>query len=68
MERMKPDTAPVGIKNRVGQQMIEIDDHGRQHDEPACQPLVPECKPGNSTRDGKMKKDVQDGYGPLVLV
>ena len=32
MQRVKPDTASCRIINRIGQQVIEIDDHGRGHD------------------------------------
>jgi len=68
MERVKPDAAPVGIENGVGQQVIDVDDHGRHHDEPARQPLIPESQPGNSAGDDKMKKDVQERHSPDTSV
>ncbi len=68
MERMEPDATPVGIEYGISQQVIDVDDHGRHHDEPARQPLVPECQPGNSAGDGKVKKDVQERHGPGTSV
>lgn len=46
VERVKADAATVGIKNGVGQQVVQVYEHGGQHDEPGVFPLFPEKYPG----------------------
>ncbi len=45
MQWMKPDTTPSGRKNRVCQQMIQIDKHGGNHNEPSAFPVISEKNP-----------------------
>jgi len=47
------DAASVRIKNRIGKQMIQIDQHGCNHNQPCFLP-VPEEHIRNQSREKKM--------------
>ena len=56
MERMEPDTAAIRIVDRIGKEMIKIDDHCRNHDKPGISPLFRKRHSGNDARYDKVKK------------
>ncbi len=73
MQQMKTDTATIGIKDGIGQQMVEIDQIGAC-DNQACQlPALAPQKRGNQERDEPMPAIVQNGLeevqfrSPFVL-
>lgn len=54
MKRMKSYAASVGIKYRVSQQMIQIDQHGSNHDQPGLFPFIPKEDPCQDSRKQKV--------------
>ena len=50
VEWVKANAAPAGVKNGVGQQVIQVYQHSGQHDEPGLFPFFSEKEPGNKTR------------------
>ena len=50
VERVKANAAPARVKNGIGQQMIQVHQHGSQHDEPSLFPFFSEKDPGNKAR------------------
>jgi hypothetical protein len=51
---MEVDAAPAGIKNRGGEEVIEIYQHGCQHNEPRLFPFLSEKDIGNHSWNQKM--------------
>ena len=47
VEWVKANAAPAGVKNGVGQQVIQVHQHGSQHDEPGFFPFFSKKDPGN---------------------
>lgn len=61
MQQMKTDAATIGIKDGIGQQMVEIDQIGACDDQ-ACQlPALAPQKRGNQEWDEPMPAIVQNG-------
>jgi hypothetical protein len=60
MQGMKSDSTAGGIINRIGKQMIEIDNIDQQHDKPGDFPSIRKCPPRDDTRDNYMKYDMKD--------
>jgi hypothetical protein len=58
---MKSDSTAVGIINRIGKQMIEIDNIDQQHDKPGDFPSIRKGPPRDDTRDNDMKRYMKDG-------
>ena len=61
MQRMKADAAPLRIVNRVGEEMIQVDEQCRNHDQPGLpeRPSV-EC-PGNERGREGVQNEMNDG-------
>ena len=55
MQGMEADTAPSGNKDLISQEMIQVYQHGSQHDQPGFLPYRPEKEPGNQPRSKKMQ-------------
>ena len=60
MKRVKPDTTPVGVVNRIGEKVIEIHEHRGQHHEPGYAPAVTKEKPRYSARKNRVKDEMDD--------
>ena len=58
---MEPDTASVRIVDRNRQNVIEIDQQARQHNEVALEPVGPIEGRRNCQRDKKVKRYVENG-------
>lgn len=66
---MEPYAATAGIKNRVRQQMVQIDEHRAQHNDPSLPPILfPEHLPENKRHYqvkcvvDDMSKDVDNNF------
>jgi hypothetical protein len=59
MQRMKTHTAPAGIVHRIRQQVVQINQHRRQHDQPGFQKLF---APGNTCNGGRQREVQQHMY------
>ena len=62
VERMKADAAPVRVIDRRGQQMVEVNDHGQQHNQPRPSPAVGKSQPGDRAGNEDMEDEV-GGWG-----
>lgn len=40
MKRMESNPAAVRIENRIGQEMIQVNQHGSQQDQPVFEPVI----------------------------
>lgn len=60
VQQMIADTVSVGIENWVGKNMIEVNQHGSQHDEIGFLPVISEKNQGNEKRRNEMKKVMDD--------
>ncbi len=61
MERVKADAASLRIENRIGQQVVDIDQIGSGYDQPGTQPLFRPDDRGNGEGDQPMSAIMQDG-------
>ncbi len=59
MQGMKADAASCRIIHRVGQQMIDIDEHGRAHRHPGTNEFLAEKHRCNNGRDQDVKAEMQ---------
>ncbi len=66
---MKAETAAVRVKNRVGQQMIHVDQHRGQHDQPRLHPVFFPEQPRYQKRHqqvagimNEMPHDIRDSF------
>ncbi len=57
---MKTDTTTCGVVNGVGKQMIEVDQHGRHHDQIIEVPFTTKKYPYNCSRDDEVECNMQD--------
>ncbi len=60
MQGVKPDTAAAGIVEGGCQQMIEVDQHGRDHQNIGEFPASPEKKPDDDRRYQEMQCEMVD--------
>jgi hypothetical protein len=60
VEGMEADTAPEGIIDGIGQEMIQIDRHCRHHDKGNSFPVFGEGKPCQRDGGRKMKQHVDN--------
>ncbi len=58
MQGMKTDTASIRIEDRSCQQMIQVHQHGSQHDTPRPLPCIPEEHKSNHARRKHMQGKV----------
>jgi len=65
VQGMKSDAATAGIVNRIRQQMVYIDQHCREHDEPCPDEILFEENSCDRTWHGCVKKHVN--YGSYQL-
>ena len=61
MQWMKADTAPGGIVNGAGQQMIEVNRKTGQHDQITFCPTLAIKNDRNAERDQEVKSQVENG-------
>ena len=61
MQWMKPNATSTWIKNWICQQMIKINEHGCNHDQPCFFPFFTKECPSNQSRKNKMKAVVDNG-------
>jgi hypothetical protein len=59
MERMEANTATVRVEDRVGQQMIDVNQHGRQNQQTGPLPLIAPKQPREQKRGQKMAAIVE---------
>jgi hypothetical protein len=62
MKRMKANAATIGIVNGVGEQMIEIDEHRGEHDEPGSPPLLAEEQPRHCPGDSGVEDEMNQSF------
>lgn len=55
MQRVKPNTAPIRIKNGRRKEMIEIHRHCKQHDKPSSFPIAAKKHPSDDSWCEKME-------------
>jgi len=58
MSRMEPDGTSIRIVNRIGEQMIDINDHGSDQNHKSMTPPLPVQGYGQPQRDGNMEQDM----------
>lgn len=51
---MKSNAAAVGVIYRIGEQMIEVDEHRGHHEEPGSPPLFTKEKPRHCPGNGRV--------------
>lgn len=54
VQRVKANTAAVGLKYRCRQQVIQVNQYGQEQDEVRIFPFAPEENPGNGQRKNQM--------------
>lgn len=63
---MKPDAAPVRIKNGIGEQMVEIDSHREHKDQPRFFPGFPVKSKGDQPGKQEVKRIMNDVFQRMV--
>jgi hypothetical protein len=62
---MCPDGAPIRDKHvGIGEEVVEIDEHRRQQDQPDPLPLSAREDPRERAGDGQVEAVVHEGLGP----
>lgn len=61
MKNMEPDAATAGMKNRVGQQVVQVYQHSRQQDEVVALPLFFVIAVRNKRREQQVKRVMDQG-------
>jgi hypothetical protein len=54
MQGMKADAATIGVENRVGQEVVQVDENGAGHDESSCPPMFAPEEVGYGKWNDKM--------------
>lgn len=71
VEWVVADGAAVGDVDGVGEQVVEVDRHGGEHDEPGAFPWgLPgsgRAEPGGEPGDDEVEEDVEDGAEHNVI-
>ncbi|MBC6996145.1 hypothetical protein H9S92_18385 [Lewinella lacunae] len=69
MQGVKMDAATVRLKNGVGQQVIQIHQHGRQQQQISPFPILPKAEKGDEKRESEMQEIVNEGLhsGKIVM-
>jgi len=57
---MKSDAAAAGIVHRISQQVIDIDQHGRNHCDPGFREIPAKENAGNGSRYQAVQEQVND--------
>ena len=60
---MKPDAAAPGVVDRVGQEVVDVDDRHREHPAPRRPPPGTEGEYGHHSRQGSVKDEMDYGAG-----
>ncbi len=68
MQRVVADTAATRIEDGCGQQVVQVDQHGSQHDEPGALPPVAEEEPGDEPRNEEVEGVVDEGLEHDIFV
>ncbi len=55
VERMEANTAAVGIKEWRSEQVVQVDEHGGDHDQPGFFPFLSEKQPGDQSGSQKVE-------------
>jgi hypothetical protein len=60
MQRMVTDAATPRIENGISQQMVQVDQHGGDHEQPGPLPVSAKKPPGDQTGEKKVQAVVDD--------
>ena len=61
VQHMKPDATAVRMENRAGQQMIQVNQHGRQEEEPISFPVLFVVPVGDRSYKDEMQEVMDEG-------
>ena len=62
MQRMKVDAAAIGLKNRIGEQMIQVDQHRGNQNQVYYLPILLEEPVGDEKGKPEMQKVVYECF------
>ena len=61
VQRMETDAAALGVIDRIGQQVVDVDDETAQHQAECFQPFLQVERTGNGQRNEKVQGDMEQG-------
>ena len=67
VQRVETDRTPIGVVDRIRQQVVGIDEHGRYHDHRRIAPAGAVEREGDQQRDDEVQGDVDHVGRPQRL-